>query len=532
MDTRLLTLDIEDQKSLEELLDEIYHEIQPFKSSPDIEATYLEILNTLAGHGFHVTIPTEPVTARTRANPSSIKPSALLEIQAALKTASDFATVNDISGLRSHVFTTLHQDVNTATRLLEALPAIWEHSYEFRGEQQSEPSRTELCRLYEDVCIQSSAPASAPGVRAQALVNLASLIGDILKGKDFANLPRVDTLERIWSALQEGEINPTLSCAIIKSSGAFMAALTALEKTGTKSGSMEQRLRGWGVMIADSLDVEHVSTPLFSLLCWPSDIGICQRRANTITSGNQSFDTRYAAATALKSFFLGSAEHMWDAKYLPALSALYNCLIDDDDEVREVAASAAAGVLGIYLVPPVAADRLVTWLQTQYGSEEEFGRHLVCRMTGQPPRLDTDSVLLTPASEQLRKALEFDDSLFATEEQNLYIDEIRETMRWRKAFCILKDGLEQGASYDGLAEWTELGLRTLIQRAENEDGPLGWMADQHVFAACARIILCAVAISRRGKSMRELLDSFVSLGNSAGIHGSLLGMAMQEEEAT
>jgi hypothetical protein len=265
VDARLLTLDVEDQESLEELLDEIYLGIQPFKSSPDIEATYLEILNTLAGHGFHVTIPTEPVTARTRANPSSIKPSALLGIQAALKTASDFATANDISGLRSHVLTTLHQDVNTATRLLEALPAIWEHSYESRGEQQSEPSRTDLCRLYEDVCIQTSAPAAAPGVRAQALVNLASLIGDILKGKDLANLPRVDTLERIWSALQEGEINPTLSYAITKSSGAFMAALTALEKTGTKSGSMEQRLRGWGVMIADSLDVEHVSTPLFCL---------------------------------------------------------------------------------------------------------------------------------------------------------------------------------------------------------------------------------------------------------------------------
>jgi hypothetical protein len=200
-------------------------------------------------------------------------------------------------------------------------------------------------------------------------------------------------------------------------------------------------------------------------------------------------------------------------------------LIDDDDEVREVAASAAAGILGTYFVPPVAADRLVTWMHTNYGADTEFQQHVIYRVTGQHPPLDTPAKFtLIPAEDQILKAMEFDDALFATEEQNLFIDEVREAERWRKAFC--------GTKGVGLVKWTQGGLACLIRLAKKDDGPLGWATDQHAFAACARVVLCAVAISTLEKGegaavVKELLAEFMRAGSEKKVHGALLELATE-----
>ncbi len=183
-------------------------------------------------------------------------------------------------------------------------------------------------------------------------------------------------------------------------------------------------------------------------------------------------------------------------------------------------------------MPPTAADQLVEWLRTKFGDHPEFRQHLVYRMTGQTPRLvldaaDSRELQLVPADEQLRKAMDFDDSLFATEEQNLFIDEIKEAVRWRSAFESIDAG-DGDAVSRALREWTEAGLRCLIGLAEKEDGPLGWTSDQHVFAGCARVLLCAVAVSKGGKSLvvEELLERFRGVGERVRVHGSLLAMAV------
>lgn len=235
---------------------------------------------------------------------------------------------------------------------------------------------------------------------------------------------------------------------------------------------------------------------------------------------------------ALKSFFVGCRATSWDAKHLPALSALYDGLIDDDDEVREVAAGAAAGLLGRCFAAPTAADRLVEWLSENLGSQEEFRRLVAYRMAGQaPPLLDNGELLqLAPAEEQLVQAMDFDDSLFATEEQNLFVDEIRETKRWQRAFGRFRNLGDQDQSVGHLISWTAAGLGCLIRLADKHDGALGWTSDQHVFAACARIILCAVAITGTAESstVSYLLDEFRGVGTRAQLHGSLLEMARLE----
>jgi hypothetical protein len=150
---------------------------------------------------------------------------------------------------------------------------------------------------------------------------------------------------------------------------------------------------------------------------------------------------------------------------------------------------------------------------------------------------------LVPAEEQLRRALDFDDSLFAAEDQNLFIDEVRETARWRRALLRLpsRDGSGDDADADAMTDesplgclraWAAAGLKCLIGLAagKEEDGPLGWTSDQHVFAVCARIVMCAVAIGGIGKdpALADLLREFREVGGKTRLHGSLLEMAALE----
>ncbi len=235
----------------------------------------------------------------------------------------------------------------------------------------------------------------------------------------------------------------------------------------------------------------------------------------------------------MKSFFAHTHPPTWDTMYLPTLSALYESLIDDDDEVREAAAAAASSLLGTPLIAPTAADRLVPWLRERFAESEEFKARVVCRIVGQPypTAATTVQLSLLPAVEQLRRAMAVDDSLFAAEEQNLFVDEVRETTRW--ASGALGDLLLLGgdsAATNSLRKWVADALTCLVALArKREDGPLGWAADQHVFAVCARVVVGAVAVSGAGEEgesgVRGLLEEFVAVGERGRVHGALLEMA-------
>lgn len=131
-----------------------------------------------------------------------------------------------------------------------------------------------------------------------------------------------------------------------------------------------------------------------------------------------------------------------------------------------------------------------------------------------------------PGEAQLERALDFDDSLFATEEQNLFVDEVRETERWVCA------GLVEGGEDEAVGElvrWVEGGLRGVLKVAGGrEDGPLGWTADQHVFAVVARVMLCAAVVEGtergRGAGIGGLLEEWRGVAGGKRVHGALLEM--------
>ena len=104
--------------------------------------------------------------------------------------------------------------------------------------------------------------------------------------------------------------------------------------------------------------------------------------------------------------------------------------------------------------------------------------------------------LLRPASIQLTEAIKTNDALFMVEEQNLFIDEVRDTKRWLGVFESLQ-WEENGVEVAGtMRDWVLEGLEHIHGLIDLPDGPLGWSSDPHVFAICSQVLLAARTLER------------------------------------
>ncbi|KKF95395.1 putative protein.07 [Ceratocystis platani] len=250
---------------------------------------------------------------------------------------------------------------------------------------------------------------------------------------------------------------------------------------------------------------------------------------------DQPFDTRYAAVSALATFFSGPFAEQQQS--LPdALFALYDALNDDDDQIRELAATALSPVLsGATLVPVEAAVALSAYMQKTFAENKAFRQEVLARMTGyMPSSVDSfvASVSNTTMEEesgaviQLKTALTPNNALFAVEEKNLFIDEIRETQRWRQVFSALA-WTDDEAEVRMLTKWTAKGLDLLVQTArDNFDGPIGWASKPAVFAVAARILVAARELMNKGLGIdiEAKMTLFEETAKANSVSGLLLEM--------
>lgn len=220
-----------------------------FERYAELEAAYLEILNLIINLGCHEQVQKAGIP-RVRAG-SGATFSALLEMQVALKSVYDTAACGDLGELRSCLLRTINTDVNTAGRILEAVPRAWAQSG-IAG------VRSGLFDLYLQVCDASVVPE----IRTHALLNFRTLMDGALSHGDVAELPSQEHLDRLWNELQNGDINPALSNAIVETSGTIMAAVVSRD-SGSLS-DIEQRMRSWGDMLSECLDVDNVSLVLIT----------------------------------------------------------------------------------------------------------------------------------------------------------------------------------------------------------------------------------------------------------------------------
>ncbi|KAI0603419.1 putative death-receptor fusion protein-domain-containing protein [Biscogniauxia sp. FL1348] len=413
----------------------------------------------------------------------------------------------------------LECDINIACSILEAMSG--------NDTALDQETGLKFVDIYLQVCLETEAPEP----RTLALENLASLMDKILRGGPVemsCNLPSDERLSEFWADLHKKSMNPSLGDAIVRVSGPVVA--TVISRAGGHITDSHVRwLHNWGAMMSEA------------------------------GTADRTFDTRMAAVQAIASLSAtvnlpgNDTDKDPHPAHLPWLLALYDALNDDDDEIREAAAAAAAPILGQTLVPIEAGNRLVGWLSARYTRDETFYAHVAYRMVGAPLSFPSSSSSYypppspsttsppppppwTPAAAQLADALRPDDSLFVVEEQNLYVDEVREAKRWGAALVSLSSA-HPPSSFpvirNHLSAWILAGLRELTRLGDLDDGgarPLGWSSKPQVFAIGARVLVGASAlVAGIGAEVevevevREALRRFRDLGPGR-VSGLLLGL--------
>lgn len=196
-----------------------------------------------------------------------------------------------------------------------------------------------------------------------------------------------------------------------------------------------------------------------------------------------------------------------DKYCLLPLFALYDSLNDDDDEIRDLSAATASKLLKKSLVPLAASVELAKWMHSCHYNSAPYAWNVVQRMTGHTTFEVSAEAEPSIASAEIHlgKVMEDDDSLFVEEEQNLFIDEVRETRLWCDIFVGSSSNRREDSGIEqtwikpnaALAAWVLHGLKTMNKLLEKEDGSLGWISKPAVFAICMRVVLSAYAIIYR-----------------------------------
>jgi hypothetical protein len=223
---------------------------------------------------------------------------------------------------------------------------------------------------------------------------------------------------------------------------------------------------------------------------------------------------------------------------IPSLLALYDTLNDDDDDIREAGANVVSQILGSHQAPLAASAKLLQWLHQKFSRTEAFRTAMMYRIANINGQT-TDK--LEPAEQQLAAAMLDDDSLFVEEEQNLYVDEVREAIAWT-SLLVTAEGSLPDEQESQMSSWALEGLYTLTRLAETEDGPFGWSSKPKVFAISMKIIRAAKALIVRydkdlemevtddsvqdggieGKSLQDAVHCLLKVGRRNSLHPVLL----------
>ena len=292
---------------------------------------------------------------------------------------------------------------------------------------------------------------------------------------------------------------------------------------------------------------------------------------------------RRAAVLSIRKFF----ETLSDKKVaqngnlnlLPVYLALYDTIVDDDEDVRVAGAQVLSTFLPIsdckgrrssgrlLISPPAAKRRLLRFLETTYLNASSFYAEVILRIAGLLPaayvhhRPVFSNNERQESSEYLgqsfyNEAVELDiniatqrqDTIFVEEKQNLYIDPVREVDSWMEVIWRLepsegpqKKSLEDidhlgRVVFEGASQVTEFLKRIL--RIDG-DGTLGIASRPEGFTIFHRCIsiagLCRYSL-KKGTFKRwmdrstysfqhispdHLLDLKIT-GESAHLHGLLL----------
>lgn len=217
-------------------------------------------------------------------------------------------------------------------------------------------------------------------------------------------------------------------------------------------------------------------------------------------------------------------------------------LNDDDDEIRDMAASSASWVLSrssaspgadVSLSPLNASGLLAEFIVTNYSQSPILGHRALLYLTGQEPRISGsyEPKRLIPVSELIADYRKESTVLFEEEKQNLFIDDVREADIWSRALARLEPSAYKQSPVHEVSSWVHEGLvylRSLVAPGTQPDGLLGWVSKPEIFTLGLRVIYIASAFISKGfmgsslDDTRELLNQLLHFGNLASVHGHWL----------
>lgn len=228
---------------------------------------------------------------------------------------------------------------------------------------------------------------------------------------------------------------------------------------------------------------------------------------------------------------------------------LYDMLNDDDEELRDLAASTASWVLSyssvcgskaVALAPLNASHHLAQFILTSYSASSELCQKVIQYVAGDGPRISDcgQSATFTPVAILLAQLTEASTVLFVEEKQNLFIDEVRECEIWARGLRHLAGSSFDPAMTTALSRWVADGiaqLNDMVASEQGKDSCLGWTSKPEIFTLVVRIInlagvlaasdfLAAQHLCEDRHMLRERLRSLLERGRAALLHNTLLDM--------
>lgn len=243
--------------------------------------------------------------------------------------------------------------------------------------------------------------------------------------------------------------------------------------------------------------------------------------------------------------------------------ALYDSLVDDDEDVRDQGARVTSKILSVItspaaengtttssLSPPAAKENLLRFLCEGYRASMSLCVESIRQLIGmdsspgfasanvqddEPQTKKGESPMrLRSVAELSLEARATSTVVFVEERQNLYIDTVSEAESWAKLLSRLDSDAWPPSIASDLETWTIEGLAHILDILENSiDGALGPTSKPEVFTLFTRVLLAAKvlilrppAASSKGTCKEHvcvgLLQRLLELGRSRLFHDLLL----------
>jgi len=199
--------------------------------------------------------------------------------------------------------------------------------------------------------------------------------------------------------------------------------------------------------------------------------------------------------------------------------ALYDCLHDDDEDIRNIAAQIVSRMFKESLAPMEAQRRVLGGIADGCKEEPLLIWNVVARLTGDQHAsyaYGADIVVQSSVPE-LHNIFKKDSALFAKEEPNIYYDIVRELGPWMKIFhktpieylqnCESQIG---GSPIDVLREWVLKEYQALRSTSQLEKpGPFDRIP-KRAFAGYLRVLYCAFTVVTHFIRVAETIEQFDS----------------------